>query len=839
MKKMLAIALSALSFAVFGGVGATQVWTSNYVQRVVDSLPAGTGISADEARRMLSGFVEQFFKDAIESGGIGGGGVGGIYADDMTTTNGVTTVYVVSSTNGVPVVVKREYDMRASIAYSPEYRGARVISSGLDAYPIGTIFAVTSDGHIESKAVRDDVSSFNFAEYGTSAEINMEGTPYSFDSQAIGKEIQIAKWAQQGGERVLVGTFTLEPLMLTETQFRAATDGENGDSRWSLLDPDVKSYIRLEWFRREIASARRILRAASPRGHIDIPLRYMGPDMVDYNVVHGDQLTDDDGDGEPDWEWVPRVGYDMYDWHNPAYWMVAYPINVTITDTDDEGNPITITRTIPNDAAFRALLGGYEVRIPPVDYNYPQRVPKNKFTCEKYGHVWGHGCVCTVCGTRREHDIPGVSEFAKECGRCKNKLTKKEAVGRDYKVIELDEECGEVDATADESKHAGWHHSGPIVDGDGMDDPIVFCTCECGAFGPENYILNHKLADEPDSVEKYDDSQHISTYTCKRGNCGHRMRKYDWHKVPPIDSEEAGASNIHYIDDFLHQADGECEVCHAIVSTTVGHLWGYYGGKKNKCKCPCQLEYEDADGDGIPLRAMHEWGSAERVNPYNGARVCRSIVCTRCGQYGKDNGLGHNITENDTPSAGHNGCNMTDGRPNTVNGETHWCDCAGFEEPHAFSRLGSDDDADEVCDGGGRLEPPFQNNELGGCGYSRKSRGADKREGNDSSETDPRGGGDSGSEGGDGQGGGKGNGENPPIPNPGDDDDDDPKPPSDDDDPPFPPDPPPPPFPPVPPTDFGMSGNSTTVDPNSVINNWQNVSAPYAPPPGPPPPWTL
>ena len=106
MKRILAIALSALSFAAFGGIGATQIWTSNYVKRVVDSLPSGTGISAEEARRILYGFVEQFFNDSIA----GGGGIGGVYADDMTTSShGITTVYNVASANGVPVVVRREY----------------------------------------------------------------------------------------------------------------------------------------------------------------------------------------------------------------------------------------------------------------------------------------------------------------------------------------------------------------------------------------------------------------------------------------------------------------------------------------------------------------------------------------------------------------------------------------------------------------------------------------------------------------------------------------------------------------------------------------------------------
>lgn len=842
MKRILAIALSALSFAAFGGVGATQVWTSNYVQRVVDSLPAGTGISADEARRMLSGFVEQFFKDALESGGgAGGGGIGGVYQDDLTTSsNGITTVYHVVQSNGVPVIVKREYRLQVGIEYVPPFHGAVVSSSALEAYPVGTLFAVTDDGRLENRNVTADRGLFNIADYGTSAEVNYEGETVTFDSQSIGSDVQVAKWTVSGGVKSLVGTFTLSPKMLTREQFDALTDGESGTGRWSLLDGDAEAMLVLKFFpATEAASApsARILKALGDPGTAAVPFRYRGPAMIDYNEVHGDQLTDDDGDGVPDWEWVPSVGYEMYEWHNPNNWQADFPIVVTFYDVDDTGKPVTYTKIIPNQYALNAVLAHYQVDIPPRPYNYPRLVKKAQFSCDKYGHVWKAGCFCEVCGITREHDIPDVPEGSDSCGRCRNKLSKKVTVGRDYKVVELDQECGYHDSMGDEAKHAGWHHEGPDNSGSDTDDPVAFCCCRCGTFSPDLFVLNHKIVeDQYESVDYHDEQSHKFVYVCQRGNCGHRMRKFDFHKVEP--TKEGDTSNIEFYDEHLHYARGTCEICQGQVDTRVGHYWGYYGSDdKHMCKCPCQEDYRGPEGgvdeNGIPLVSLHQWSSGSIINPHDGARECRFTCCSRCGAFGAHSmgGFG-GFVETDDAGQIHQGCNINDGRRSTANPYTHWCNCSAYEEQHVFS------EGTETCDGGGRLEPPFEHNALGGCGYSRKTGGGDSREGEDSSETDPRGGGETGNEGGDGQGGGKGNGENPPIPNPSDDDDD-PKPPSDDDEPPFPPVPPFPPFPPVPPLGGNNTGNSTTVDPNAVTNNWQNVSAPYAPPPGPPPPWTL
>ena len=838
MKRILAIALSALSFAAFGGVGATQIWTSNYVKRVVDSLPSGTGISAEEARRILYGFVEQFFNDAIA----GGGGIGGVYADDMTTSsNGITTVYNVASSNGVPVVVRREYRLQASIEYNPPFRGAVVSSSALDAYPVGTFFAITADGRLENRNITADRGVFNIADYGDSAEVNFEGEPFSFDSQAIGSDVQVAKWRVDGSGKSLVGTFTLSPKMLTEEQFRTLTDGGNGTARWSLLDRDVEAMLVLKFYpAAEVASApsARILRALGDPGTAAVPFRYWGPDMIDYNEVHGDQLTDDDGDGVPDWEWIPSVGYERFEWHNPHNWQADFPIVVTFYDVDDTGKPVTFTKIVPNQHALNAVLAHYEVEIPPRPYNYPQLVKRDKFSCDKYGHVWVRGCKCEVCGITREHDIPDVPETANECGRCRNKLTSMERVGNDYKVIELDEECGYTDTMGNESKHAGWHHEGPEHSGGDTDDPIAFCCCRCGTFSPSLFVLNHKIIkDQYESVEYHDEQTHRFVYVCKRGNCGHEMRKFDWHEVEP--TGEGDTSNLEFYDRDLHYAKGTCSICKGQVDTKVGHYWGFYGTDvKHMCKCPCQKDYNGPEGgvdaDGIPLVSLHEWTASGIINPHDSSRECRYTCCSRCGAYGAL-GMGGWFEETEDPGKIHSGCNINDGRRDTANPHTHWCNCSLFEEPHAFS------EDTQTCDGGGRLEPPFANNVLGGCGYSRKTSGADEREGEDSTETDPRGGGGTGNEGGDGKGGGTGNGENPPIPNT--KDDEDPKSPDDvDDAPPFPPFPPEPPFPPVPPVlppGGNDTGNSTVVDPNAVTNNWQNVSAPYAPPPGPPPPWTL
>lgn len=826
MKKLIAISIAALGLAVHAGIGATTAWTSNYVQRVVDALPQGTGISAEEARRLLAGVIEQFLQSAIGGGGTGGGG-GGIYADDFTTSsNDVTKVYQVVVSNGVPTVVAREYDLRVELGQTPPCLGAKIVSSALPEYPVGTVFGCTADGHLVCKTLADTQGTFEVDDSDEGGEVYWEGSPYTYDSLYVGPGIQVAKWARTPEGRELVGTFTLEPTGLTEDEFRAVADGEPGSTEWLKTARNITSALVLTWYRRTpTLQAKRALMAGGSAGSVTIPLDYRGPGMVDYNELF--PPADDDGDGEADWEWSPSMGYPPGSWEDPSNWYTDLPVTATFTETDDQGNTVTFTREIPNDAVLRAIIGNYDIAIPPRPYNYPQLRAKRRFKCAKYGHVW-KSCVCSVCGELRGHNIASVDPESPECGRCVNLDTELTyTADGDYRVEETDRECGATGTDYDPSKHGGWHHTGPLGEPD-MNSPIVYCSCQCGLFGEDGFVLNHDKQPSGLPPQPYDESTHIVTYICARGMCRHEMIEFKSHEVDP--TGEMDASNLEYYNEELHIAHGECRECHAQVDALVEHLWGYYGGGKNKCKCPCMANDGGAvDENGVPTGHLHQWGTAYLINPYDKSRMCEVVECWRCGTGGHQDEAGSISEVEGTGDMNHQIANMTDGRKGTENGDVHWCNCSGFSEAHGISNedIG-------VCDGWSMVAP-FTQCELGGCGYSVKTGKGDPREGNDSSSTDPSAPPNPGNP------NGPGGPVNPPIPptppEPDDPDDPDEPPTPGPDDPPGPP--PVPPFPPPPEPYNGGGGDSDGVDPNSVTNRWDVVGAPYKPPAGPPPPWYL
>lgn len=818
MKKLIAISIAALGLAANAGTGATQTWTSNYVQRVVDALPQGTGISAEEARRFLSDLAERILNSTIGSGAYG--------ENDMTTTsNGVTTVYGVVQSNGVPVVVRREYDLRISLEYDPPRQGARIVSSALDEYPVGALFGLSDDGRLTCKTLVGTQSWFDLSNGANGPEIVYESGGTVYNSLFLGRDVQVAKYQRQNGEMKLVGTFTLEPYALTDEEFAAATDGSAGTNSWAATAQNKSAVIMLRWLPRSLQTARMALMAGASQGSCAIPFGYMGPGMIDYNEAY--PPADDE------YEWQPSMGYPPGAWEDPGNWHTDFPVTATFTETDDNGNTVTFTREIPNEAVWNAVKGNYDLNIPPWPYTYPKLVHKPKFKCEKYGHVW-KSCVCAVCGEMREHNIPAIDEHESECSKCQNKDTELKMVNGDYKVEETEKICGEVDKTYSPEKHAGWHHTGIQVDANG-NYPEVYCSCACGNFSEGRYVLPHRKTRVPDLDPEYvDENSHRIKYVCTRGDCLHEMYEYEFHNVEP--GEEGDASNLRYNDAYTHWATGKCKDCKHDIDALVEHLWGYYGGDSDhKCKCPCFANdgttdehgsnISGVDADGIPTASVHEWGQAYIINQDDPSRFCTVTMCWRCGKGGRKNGDVIEPVDSDEDTD-HSGAWTTDGKAGTETEEGHWCSCSGVFEAHDFS-----DSEPVTCDGHHGMT------RLGGCGYNMGKGGKDSREGTDSTTTNP-----------DGPTVGPGTPPtppptppvppNPPVPpippNP-------PGPPPNPDDPPYPP-PNPPPYPPFPPppTPYpGGGGDSGTVDPNSVTNNWTNVSAPYGGPKRPPPPWTL
>ena len=813
MKRLIAIVLTAASAVCHGGIGATQLWTSNYVKRVVDSLPLGTGISADEARRFLSGIAEDFLNGMINSSGYG--------EDDMTTSNGVSTVYGVVQSNGVPVIVRREYDLRISVEYDPPFQGARIVSSALDEYPVEALFGLSDDGRLTCKTLAGTQNWFDLSDGANGPEIVYESESVVYNSLYLGYGVQIAKYQRQSGEMKLVGTFTVEPYALTGDEFAAATDGDAGENVWTSEARNKRAVIVLRWLPRSATLSRTALKASGgSQGSCAIPFYYTGPGMIDYNEVYPP--------ASDEYEWQPSRGYPPGAWEDAGNWHTDFPVTATFTETDDEGNIVTFTREIPNQAVFNAIKGNYELNIPPWPYTYPKLVYKPTFKCEKYGHVWKR-CVCSVCGETRAHDIPDIDEHEGQCAECLNKDTGLKMVNGEYKVEVTDSICGEHDKTYTPSKHAGWHHTGVSVDAIG-NYPQVYCSCACGNFSERRYVLTHRKTRATDEygaeldAEYVDANTHRIKYICTRGNCYHEMWEYESHNVEPKEGGEE--PNLNYNDAQTHWATGQCKDCKQDIDALVDHLWGYYGGDENhKCKCPCFKSFSEVDTEGVPLASAHEWGSADYINQDDASRICTVMNCWRCGKPGR-RVVDEIVEVDDEADMDHTGAWMTDGKAGTENADHHWCNCASVFETHDFSET-----EPVVCDGRHNMS------RLGGCGYNLKKGGGDSREGTDSISVEP-----------DGPTFAPGVPPSPPqgppvpppVPPPG-------KPPSK---PPFPP-PPSPPTPPGPlpgknppflpppdpyPTD---GGDSATVDPNSVTNNWTNVSAPFGGPRRPPPPWTF
>lgn len=817
---LLLLALSAMSAAA--SPLATRQWTSNYVAQAVSSSSAYSII----ATLVNSGIVSP------------GGGSSG--ESVFAPSNGIASVsFAVAGTNGVPAIVDRQYTVSVRTEMSPPYLGARIVSSALDGCPTGTLYACVAPGVLVCSSITGGCSRLGFEQSGGRWYVYSDA-PDGCDwrSKNKGDRIQVSKWAPTNGVFELVGTFSIVPHSLTSDEFAATAGGAGvaaGANDWCAAATNQAASVVFEWtpVAEESAPARRLFAAApaGPIAGVAVGINYHGPGEVSWNE------TQNPPEG---WHYEPDMALPPGAWENPDNWRPNFPITVQFDDVDQYGNPMTSSATIPNETLWNILVNKGTIRIPPYPYHYPILV-EDEEDCVMYGHLWVQHCVCAVCGAVRPHTFE--SKGAGLCAVCVNKLSALvRGPGGEYHVVDTKDECGDHDNPMTAiGNHHGWHHEGPDID-----TAVLYCSCQCGAVGPQGFALEHDL--EHKSYEQIAGDEgllnHYNIMVCTREDCGREVKVKEGHSVGKGGED---IENLRYWNDEYHMAYGICPDCNGTVQgVLLPHLWGSFGNEPGQyCKCPCFPPYGEDAETWTPTGEEPEWSAHVRqavylVNndgemppiittdaPPAGTRVCAVDQCERCGgTLGGTDMAGRWQLANPEEVAGLHYWSFPDRGDGKV-GQNHWCACGMYPDMHVFVLDPLSGKA--ICEHGTPLLTP-------GCGMERGADGLDLREGEDSQTIDPGGNLPPG-------GGGEGDdGDDPVLPgkNPPDRPVTPPVKPEDEDaeewrncpmawpeiedel----------PPLPPLP-EDIRPGGDSSTVDPNVHNNDWQIVCAPYSPPPPP------
>lgn len=378
----------------------------------------------------------------------------------------------------------------------------------------------------------------------------------------------------------------------------------------------------------------------------------------------------------------PETCWKVEDWNKVENWVdipegKGIQVNVPYQDKVS-GEWSTKSRMIKSYDSLKKLLAEHpHSGIPP---DYPMPSFDEIKDCDDLGHIWGYkgdGCQCIVCGTTRPHNFEQID--ANMCDRCSNKYSGKERTTKAKKAldgnkwaptgVETDQMC--LKKCESNGEHRYWTHKGQQGEQESL-----FCSCECGYYGPSGIALSHDHESEGDDWHMLDKEYHYRDEYCTRTPCHHKYKRKELHTI----DWDTYIRPPEYYDDIFHKVYGKCYYCEYEGDMLEEHQPDPF----NHCLCPCG-------------HTQHAYDSWHECGEY------MWFECSRCGDKSAYTEIGHFFDPNvEGSDAG------------------HWCECGNVFHYHRF------DNTTKECTGGSLIQqdgPQADDYPDAGCGYRKPMQG--------------------------------------------------------------------------------------------------------------------
>lgn len=580
--------------------------------------------------------------------------------DIVENPDGSWTVRSIIDENGVPTIKSFIYDVTFSTNRADYYKGFVVEGSTVPGVTKGMYFCLV-DGGAGYYCWSARTNAWTCGGYvGVSegptnmvfASTNGYEILDSTFSQGKAGIMQICAYSNEISTATLKGSFTVYPCYLTTAQMQACI-GESShiastnDSTWGRTAVPRDESISINPVQRVTANAVRRLRAPLFAAAAQLPIGVVPPaveplcEQVDWAEYMGDC--------EDDEYYEPKTWWTEGQWNNANYW--PHWGDVTVKLPRDNGGKIEeITKKYPAEA----MQAKYP---PPYAPYYVKPVKKRRQTCKNSGHIWTRdnssqaACrKCDRCKEKENHSTSADPEGDK-CALCDNEIHifKKEADGN-Y-TIKGTEECLRPTWSHFESKHAGWHHEGPV---DPNSTTYEYCSCQCGKFGQDGSKLEHDFEGQEEQIQEWTDCgdgiYHKGQIQCQREGCGFITWVFRPHTLDT--SAELTLVEPVVSTDYGHLMEGPCEKCTATdVRKEMPHE---PDGSKN---CTCMI----CDPEGVGP-SYHNFGGEIDCGELHGS------FCTVCEE----------------PEDGSEWINNPDGHDFGIwtNDTYHVCMCGKYDQKH-------------------------------------------------------------------------------------------------------------------------------------------------------------
>lgn len=675
----LSATISALAAATPSPL-ATQAWTQHEFYRAIQETGRTNVLTAAD-RQMISNYVDEVChlyavrmaaqedEVAVENGKL-------VYTvGDTVVTNSVAFGFRAYTNDGMRVLSSSLVETPVGALFAWNGANRRYLNASAEPYALDCSWTYTETTGVVWRTTA--AGRYAVTNISTKCFMHLSASTNScgWTSQQIGDTWIVRKFADADGS--LLGSFTLVPASISDADRAACLGAVSASTRRAA--PSLLSIFLPSAFASPYEEPPSSPDAGDFLLSVEIDGAFYEVLMPAPNYFRGIGVVDSGGSYySGDKIFSPSPWESLADWCNPANrWgenvSLSIPFKTPAGNIDYMQKIMTVKR-LAN--AFPEL----ESRLAAM-YIYPQEViAPEPCSREAGGHTWGadeFGCVCTVCGERRDCSFGHLNDDTAKCQTCLNFLGPEYETSSPYDAVvhkSTDPRCGAV--SYDKGKHVGWHQGARITnDSNDVNYWLYQCTCQCGYFGGDTMNM-HDFSDssrgewEPgeDDSGANSDNYHHAAIPCARDGCNGEMVVKELHdcideggivgansrvfpvKVSGGEVVECTANDPDARRD-CHGQEGECSKCGEYVTNLARHV----PDRANECLCPCGMRLHDAPEEPDP---------------------CGNYRCS-CGTW-----LKHEWSETEV----HAGANQRAG-----DGASHWCNCGRVPESHEeYIRLSAD-----------------------------------------------------------------------------------------------------------------------------------------------------